>query len=504
LSSHPRDDLIIVDLDETLWLRNSTEAFLDHARPRLLVASLLALIDALRPWRWAGDGSPARAAFIWRDWLRTTLTLLLTPWNYWRWRRDAPTLARAASNEPLLALLKRHDGGRRERGRIVVASHGFVPIVRPVVNGLMRDVPLVASSLVIGWRQRAAGKWASLVSRFDMAELRRALFLTDHEDHDADVLREIGRPVVMRWPLARFEPACERAYAPFRYTLQGKHAGRNHLVRVFLGMDWLALVFASAPAVAAPLIATLAYLFLMLSFFVIFEIGYHENDALGAEREEAPRLTDARKRALGTMVEAEAWCAAIFFAVPGLILLAMHEVSVWAIGGVWLIEAAWLLALWLALLVMMRGLFAIFNRVDETSRTFLYLPLQATKGIGIVLMLGLPATLVGLALLIAQAIARWMAYVAYRTSGVWRQTPDRLHRLILLTIVFLAMLPTVEVTTLSPWPIALVFGWCLLQARHEIGRAWRLAYWLGAQAPPKHGRRALDDPQRATQDGPQS
>jgi hypothetical protein len=145
---------------------------------------------------------------------------------------------------------------------------------------------------------------------------------------------------------------------------------------------------------------------------------------------------------------------------------------------------------------MMRGLFAIFNRVDETSRTFLYLPLQATKGIGIVLMLGLPVTLVGAALLIAQAIARWMTYVVYRNSAAWPLMPDRLHRLMLLTIAFLAMLPTVEVTTQSPWPVALVFGWCLLQARHEVVGAWRLAYWLGNQAPLRHRRRALDDPQR--------
>jgi hypothetical protein len=74
-------------------------------------------------------------------------------------------------------------------------------------------------------------------------------------------------------------------------------------------------------------------------------------------------------------------------------------------------------------------------------------------------MLGLPVTLVGAALLIAQAIARWMTYVVYRNSAAWPLMPDRLHRLMLLTIVFLAMLPTVEVTTQSPWPIALVFGW---------------------------------------------
>ena len=93
-------------------------------------------------------------------------------------------------------------------------------------------------------------------------------------------------------------------------------------------------------------------------------------------------------------------------------------------------------------------------------------------------VLDLPATAVGVALLIAQAIARWIPYVVYRNSGVRWQTPDRLHRLILLSIVFMAMLPTVDVATLSPWPIALVFGWCVLQARHEVLLAWRGVYRL--------------------------
>lgn len=478
LADHPADDLIIVDLDETLWLRNSTEAFLDHARPRLVVTSLLALIDVLRPWRLTAKRKRARATFVWRDWLRIMLVLVLTPWNYWRWRRDGAKIARAAGNDELLGCLERYDQGRRARGRVVVASHGFASIVAPLIRGLLPGVPIVAASLALGWRQRAAGKWAALVARFDKAELRRALFLTDHEEHDADVVRQVARPLVLRWPGARFEPACARAYTPFRYTTKGKHAGRNYLVRVFLGIDWMVLVLASVPTAAAPFSTMLAYLFLILSFFVIFEIGYHENDLLGAEREKSPKLTEARLRELGTMVEFEAWCAAILLAVPGIVLLAMYEPSGWFGAESWPIRCAELVALWGLVLVATRGLFALFNRIDKSSRVLVYLPLQAMKGIGIVSILGLPVSIVGMELLIAQPIARWIPYITYRTSGGWLETPDRLYRLILFTVLFAATLPFVQWATTPVWPIILIFAWCLLHARGDILAAWRHCHLL--------------------------
>jgi len=40
--------------------------------------------------------------------------------------------------------------------------------------------------------------------------------------------------VVMRWPEARFEPACARAYAPFRYTLKGSMPGAT----ISCGSSW--------------------------------------------------------------------------------------------------------------------------------------------------------------------------------------------------------------------------------------------------------------------------
>jgi hypothetical protein len=77
---------IIVDFDETLCLRNSTEAWLGAARPGFVAACLLRCLDVLAPWRlWRG---------IERDALRVALVRRLFP---------ATKLAALPMNEPLLA-----------------------------------------------------------------------------------------------------------------------------------------------------------------------------------------------------------------------------------------------------------------------------------------------------------------------------------------------------------------------------------------------------------------
>src|SRR5258708_35924997 len=50
------DGPVVVDLDETLYLRNSTEDFIDCAWPGLLALLLLQVLDLLQPWRLTGIG----------------------------------------------------------------------------------------------------------------------------------------------------------------------------------------------------------------------------------------------------------------------------------------------------------------------------------------------------------------------------------------------------------------------------------------------------------------
>src|SRR5690348_12515329 len=80
------DGPVVIDLDETLYLRNSTEDFIDSARPRVPALVIMAILDALRPWRWTG-GEPTRDAW------RVRAIMLFMPWTLWRWRRHVTDLA---------------------------------------------------------------------------------------------------------------------------------------------------------------------------------------------------------------------------------------------------------------------------------------------------------------------------------------------------------------------------------------------------------------------------
>jgi hypothetical protein len=68
------DGPLLVDFDETLYLRNSTEDFIDCARPGLLALLLLRVLDVLRPWRLTGG---INTRDNWRVWA----ILTFFPWT---------------------------------------------------------------------------------------------------------------------------------------------------------------------------------------------------------------------------------------------------------------------------------------------------------------------------------------------------------------------------------------------------------------------------------------
>ena len=53
------DGLAVVDLDETLYLRNSTEHFVALAAPGFAPALVLRLLDTVAPRRWFGEATAA-------------------------------------------------------------------------------------------------------------------------------------------------------------------------------------------------------------------------------------------------------------------------------------------------------------------------------------------------------------------------------------------------------------------------------------------------------------
>lgn len=474
-----KDRLLIIDLDETLWLRNSTESFLAFATPCWLVAAILATLDCLRPWQIARlwGCSRTEAVFGYRDWIRVLAISTLTPWNLRRWRQHATSIGPAYANQELIDVFETRSGAAAS-ARLVVVTHGFAPIAKPLVTSVLPDAELLAAPLTDGSRIRRMGKADAVAEVFGTPALQAALVVTDHEAHDRDIIQAAAQPFVVRWPNARFEKAHAISYLPFRYTRLGKHAGRNHLLRVFLGVDGAALLMAIVPASPAPTAAAIAGILLVVSFFIVFEIGYHENDKLGLEREEDPHLTEARLTHLSIMDARQAWCWSVLIGAAAIALVVSFGMSTWTQSVSAAALFTLLLGLWCAILLLSRGLFALFNRLDKPTRRHVYLPLQLCKGMAIVVVLQLPATMSGVALLLSIALSRWLSYVVYRCSGRRGETPDRLYRLFVLLscLISFGVVGAPELFLL--WSTWLVVAWAAFTARQQLVGAWRAAKFL--------------------------
>lgn len=470
LADAGRDDLLIVDFDETLFLRNSTELFLDSARPAVVAAIAARVIEFLKPWRLLPR---YRDGFAMGDWLRILLVVCLMPWVVLRWRRLAPALAEQWLNREL--------SGRLAAGgytRVVIASHGFAFIIAPLLRAMPIDAELVASPLWRGFAARDRGKRALLEERYGAAALARATVITDHAGHDADILAAVANPAVIAWPNALYERAFARTYVPLLYTEKAKHTTHLHLLGVFFAKDWMALLMASALIAPDPLLAALGLAFLIVSFAILYDVGYHENDLVGARLEEKPVLTDERIARFGTVDEAQAWVFASLAALPGTSLLALGGASAWQADGGVAASSGLLFILWLGLLAVTRALFWLFNRVDEKSRMLLHLPLQLMKGVGVVAILALPSSIPGAALLVASALCCWIPYLIYRMGGARWETPDNLTRLLILLSIASAMALSAGVESLLGWQAAAVLGWAVYKARKEIVASWRDGHLL--------------------------
>ncbi len=410
LQATSADTAVIVDFDETLWLRNSTEEFLRELRPRALAWLVLALLELIRPWRLVGGRTRQH---LYRDWLRSLVCIVLLPWSLVAWRRRAPALAARWRNEPLLALL-------RERGGVPlrVATFGLGVIVAPLLRHIAPDATLFAAgSLWSGHRIRIAGKAAWIEDRHGSEVITRATVITDSEA-DADLLRVCCTPVLVRWPQAEYRPALSGSYVPFLYTQRAKRPGANYMLYGVLLEDVMLLWLAFAWIMPDPLIGAAALLFLHLSFWTVYEIGYVENDTRAAAREAAP-VVAAESAAHATRLDPwRAWLVASLLALPGLALLVLRVPAAmrWPLPdappGVLLAGS---LAAWLVYLAAARGAYLVYNRLDVASRGIFYLVLQLLRTVGYALLL--PLNAVGACALLSLVLARWVKYLVYRDTG---------------------------------------------------------------------------------------
>ncbi len=442
---------VLVDFDETLCLRNSTEEFIDQAMFGLLAAVLLRVLEITKPWRWTG-GEPTRD--VWR----IRVILYTMPWQWSRWRRFVQRRGPEMLNQPL------SDALRQSRGRVVVASIGFEPIIRPLLEAMgWGDAELIACSLS-GFDDRASGKLALVQSRLGAEVVAQSLVVTDSRS-DAPLLAAAAQGQLVDWPDALYMPALRRVYLPFDYTTKVKRPGAKYLRRSILLDDFMYWLLATIALTNAPVLHVIGLGCLLVSFWAIYETGYVDNDRCGELYESTPKLSRQYATHMVATPRWQPWLWSLSLGVAGIALLRPN-------GELVRITAVWVLAL-----LALHALFRIYNRVDYSTRVWLLYVLQLARASACLLVV--PANLPGAMALIVQAICRWIPYYIHRNFGLKWAQPRMLVGRVVLYAGAVALLFIVD-------PFGPVWGWTTLavlafgifKARHEFAEVVREASFL--------------------------
>jgi hypothetical protein len=446
---------MLLDLDETLYLRNSTEDFIDSARPSLVALLLLRALDAVRPWHWTGGD-------VTRDVWRVRAIRMCFPWTARLWKRRVTALASEFANKPLLAAL------RVSGTTTIVATAGFHPIVAPLVAALgLPDAPIVASRLST-FADRRDGKLHLAIDALGDETVRSSLVLTDSAQ-DIHLLDACTRPLRAVWPEARCQLALSGVYLPGQYLSRVKRPGTRYIVRGILQEDFAFWILSSVALAAVPVAHVCGLLILLVSFWCIYERGYVDNDLVAAAHESDPKLDAAFHGSAVATPRWLPWVWAVACGAGGIAVLRWPARPAVTDG-----------VAWLAVLVATHGWFTLYNRFDKASRVWLFAGLQFARAAAFVALV--PVSPVGAAGLGAHVVARWVPYYVYRLGGrEWPEAPFHLIRLLFFVVLTAFLALSNGLTAVLNGTALALLAWNVFRARDELVTALRAARRLDGQ-----------------------
>lgn len=446
------DGPLLIDLDESLYLSNSTEDFINLARPALLAIFLLQLLDLAEPWRLTGGVST-------RDIWRVRLVRFFFPWTIWRWRRAVPALAEKFANRPLLKVLE----GRGSHLHIV--TQGFAPIVVPLVASLGPSGARLVAARLNRFSDRRHGKLQHAVELLGPDVVRQSLVLTDSLQ-DMPLLQACATPLRTVWPGARFRHALSDTYFPGLYLARIKRPGKRYLRHAVLQEDYVLWILGSVALAAPPIVHVLGLFLLLSSFWAVYERGYVDNDMIAANYETKPALSAEFYAASVATPRWQPWVWAAALGVIGILVLRWPATPPWQDYGTW----------WLVLAATYL-LFKFYNRVTKRSRIWLYPLLQLARTSAFAVLV--PMVPIGAAAILAQIQMRWVPYYMYRVRGAdW---PDEMHLCTFRVVSFLILALLLGIATgwhtILNWTTLGLLAWTVVLARRELksliaGFAW--------------------------------
>ncbi|MCZ6671570.1 MAG: HAD family hydrolase [Verrucomicrobia bacterium] len=445
ISELRKDQRVVVDFDETFFMRNSSQEFIRMVRPYVFGAIVYKVIELLRPWAWFAKGE---SRMLTRDWFHVWAVTIFFPWTWLVWRKHAPKMAEIWTNQPLAEVLRKRDPYTN-----VLCSQGFGPIIRPVLKHMGVNFGRVdACRMFRGYSDRRLNKVNRVRGMIGELDLQDCAVVTDSEE-DRELLDYVEVPLLLKWPASPVLSVSSH-YMPFYYMYKVKHKGFAPILRDILFVDLLLLFLAFSWISPLPLVHAVGMSFFFISFLLIYEIGYMENDEVAFELETDPVLGNnfEEKRDYISYVEPWFWAtcfaffgAGIFKAVDRLSELGIKAFSVISsmptvrevFSEAFFTNSQYLLVgIWLVVLVSQRIVFRLYNYADKMTRTWINPFLQSYKSI--IFMLISPINLIGAIALFSQVVSRSFGYFLYRWGRkTWPGSEVYLVRFILFPVILI-------------------------------------------------------------------
>ena len=344
---------------------------------------------------------------------------------------------------------------------IVIASLGFNFIIIPLLNNIpIKYDHLISCRFWQGAKDRSNGKLLMVKAALTKEAIASAVAITDSYD-DMPLLQAVDRPCLVIWPLAKYIAPLKNIYLPFFYLEKVKRVGRR-----------------AGKAKAQ------RQLFLLISFWCVYEIGYYENDLVAEKYEEKPKLSITYHTYKHTMETWHPWLWSIVFGFLGVALLEKSNnlnllFDTQAISS--LKYAAYPLLLpmvcWTGFLLLSRLCFWVYNYLNKQTRTWLYLLLQSFRYYGFTAVTA--TNPIGTSLLSSQILCRSMLYIVYRYSGGnvdnWpQQVPEKLLRWLIFMFILAAIaIGTRDLSLWSSWQTWAIIAWCLAQGQGQFAKIVR-------------------------------
>ncbi len=406
---NPENEILILDFDHTLFLSNSTEEYLSVAQPRSLCAILLALLDWIKVW----EIFPAENnRVVYRDAIRVILVSVFFPWSYLFYIQRIPSLLKEHLNSEILEIAV-----SKKWNKIIIASNGFSFIIKPLLAQINIQVDDVLSSQILPTKQgiRTVGKRVYLEELLSDAELKQSVFISDNPE-DKALEGSVNQFMFYENQQAKRFKTGQNVYIPFVYTHTSKRGNSNHLLNVVLFSDYsiCLLVYVHIASISLQLVASI--LFLVLSFWCIYEACYFENDLYELRNESKHKnmeLMEYVKKIQDFPLERNAWVWAVSFGFFGLFLLENDGGT--SIAPLFSSDLLTNLLFWVIWLLALRVVFRLYTHSSFSNRVVGYPVLQLFRLAGPALFLAVD--FIGAFLIVAQVVNGWFGYLMYRTGG---------------------------------------------------------------------------------------